>query len=133
MTVEQIYNCMDSTEKEKLRELAFRDACKSHRDAIDNASFLCKDELDNMEASIPLLLREVSDAFEMLYESADSLLDGRHGIAVSVTSNGASLSLLRTGGIVFDKDVRVYYHDGVFDFNEKATHPCAVRNMLCYD
>lgn len=121
MTVEQIYNCMDSTEKEKLRELAFRDACKSHCDAIDNASLTCKTELDNMEDSIPLLLRQVSDAFELLYKSADSLLDGGQGIAVSVTSNGASLSLWRSRVIVFDKDVRVCYDDGMFIFNKNAT------------
>lgn len=130
MTVEQIYNCMDSTEKEKLRELAFRDVCKSRRDAIDNASLMCKTELDDMEASIPILLRQISDAFEMLYESADSLLDGGHGIAVSVSSNGASLSLLHTGGIVFIKDVRVSYHDGMFDFNKKAT--IRMQYETCY-
>jgi hypothetical protein len=82
---------------------------------------MCKAELDNMEASIPLLLRQVSDAFELLYAGADSLLDGGYGIAVSISSNGASLSLLRTGGIVFVKDVRVSYHDGMFEFNKKAT------------
>lgn len=121
MTIEQLYKSLDDADKKKIRELAFRDVCKSHRDAINTASFMCKSELDNMEASIPLLLRQVSDAFELIYESADSLLDGGHGIAVSVTSNGASLSLWRTGGIVFVKDVRVSYHDGMFTFNKKAT------------
>lgn len=120
MTVEMLYKILDSTDKEKLRKLVFDDMYKSRRDA--RASLMDKTELDDMEASIPLLLRQASDAFELLYAAASSLLDGSPNEVFSVSVKGMMLTFWCDRVIIFDfKDGRVCYKNGMFTFNEKDT------------